>query len=320
MPSIVVAEAPAKLNLALAVGPPGPDRMHPIASWMVSVDLFDHLTVWRLEPDRFSRYAILWHREARRTSDIDWSIRDDLAVRAHLALEAAVGRRLPIQLKLEKRIPVGAGLGGGSSDAAALLRAVDLLYDLRLSDRDLCAIAEPLGADVPFLLSGGSALVQGRGEHVTASPALPPLHAVVVLPACRCRTASVYRHFDALAGIAFRPDAVQRIAADPSRTPAPDALFNDLTRAAFREAPDLEGLVAAVSRLAERPAHLTGSGAAFFVLCDDDMHGMYLARAIETRLDLPAVSVRAAAAPPPVESQPQARHLAGDPVAGERCP
>src|SRR5262245_34048259 len=82
----VLAHAPAKLNLALSVGPPGVDRMHPIASWMVTLDLFDELLITRLPEESLSRYAILWHKEARKRSDIDWSITKDLAVRAHLAL------------------------------------------------------------------------------------------------------------------------------------------------------------------------------------------------------------------------------------------
>ena len=74
--------APAKLNLALSVGTPNAQGMHPICSWMVTVNLFDDLLVTRLEDDRLSRYAILWHADAKRRSDINWSITRDLAVRA----------------------------------------------------------------------------------------------------------------------------------------------------------------------------------------------------------------------------------------------
>ena len=115
MGAALTLPSPAKLNLALAVGPPRPDGLHPICSWMTTIDLADELTITRLPPDRLSRYAILWHAEARRPREIDWSITKDLAVRAHLALERHCERALPLQMKLEKRIPLGSGLGGGSS-------------------------------------------------------------------------------------------------------------------------------------------------------------------------------------------------------------
>src|SRR5206468_3336755 len=133
MTSGLTVQAPAKLTLALSVGPPDANRMHPIASWMVTVDFHDDLHLLRLPSGSFSRYAILWHKDAKRRSEINWSITKDLAVRAHLALEKYLKRDLPVQLRLEKRIPVGAGLGGGSSDAAAMLRAVNEVFDLGLS-------------------------------------------------------------------------------------------------------------------------------------------------------------------------------------------
>lgn len=287
--------APAKLNLALAVGPPNQAAggLHPICSWMLTIDLFDELLVTRLEEDRFSRYAILWHAEAKRTSDIDWSITSDLAVRAHLALEDHVGRRLPVQLKLDKRIPVGGGLGGGSSNAAAMLRAVNELYDLGLSLEELAAIGATLGSDVSFFIHGGSAIVQGLGERVQVHEHVPDVHAVVAFPDMACPTGRVYRLFDELSPSPLREDAVLKLAAASPAAPRPDALFNDLTRAALRAAPGLDEHVANMSKLAERPAHVSGSGSSIFVLCDDPLHAEALAAAVESRLNLPAVAVRA---------------------------
>src|SRR5688572_1918801 len=156
--------APAKLNLALSVGPPAPELggFHPIASWMMTVELFDELTLTRLEPGVLSRYAIVWHKDARRRSEINWSLTKDLAVRAHHALEKHIGRvgEFPVQMKLEKRIPVGGGMGGGSSDAAAMLRALNDLYELNLPREELAKVGATLGSDVPFLVHGGSAIVE----------------------------------------------------------------------------------------------------------------------------------------------------------------
>lgn len=285
--------APAKLNLALAVGSPRPDGMHPICSWMLTVDLFDELLVKRLEADRFSRYAILWHEQARRRTEIDWSVTQDLAVRAHLALEDHVHRRLPVQLKLDKRIPVGGGLGGGSSDAAAMLRAVNELYQLGLSLDELAAIGAQLGSDVPFFVHGGSAIVQGFGEQVQVQEHLPEVIAVVAFPEMSCPTGRVYRLFDELTPASLRDDAVVKLASIAPASPRPDALFNDLTRAALRAAPGLDEQLASFSKLAERPAHVSGSGSSLFVLCDDPLYADALAKAVESQLKLPAVAVRA---------------------------
>lgn len=293
MPSTFALQAPAKLNLALSVGPPGEGGMHPICSWMVTVDFCDELLLTRLEDDRLSRYAILWHPDAKRRSEINWSITKDLAVRAHLALEHRVGRRLPVQLKLEKRIPVGGGLGGGSSDAAAMLRGVNDLFELGLTADELASIGATLGSDVPFLVHGGSAIVEGLGDAIMLQPRTPEIHAVLAFPDAACPTGAVYKLFDELNArhAALRPDAVSALAT-ADRPPRPDALFNDLAHPAIRAAPRLEDDLAALSRLAERPAHVTGSGSSIFVICDNDLHAQALAEASEKNLGLPAIGVR----------------------------
>jgi 4-diphosphocytidyl-2-C-methyl-D-erythritol kinase len=281
--------APAKLNLALSVGAPEPSGMHPISSWMVTIDLFDELTLHRLPQDRLSRYAILWHKEAKRPSEIDWPLRADLAVRAHHAVEEQVGRRLPLQMKLEKRIPVGAGLGGGSSNAAAMLRGLNQLFELGLSDAKLASVAARMGSDVPFFIRGGSAIVAGFGEAL-APATHRDIHATLVLPDLACSTRDVYRAYDALGARHLRGDDI--VALPQTASPLPDILFNDLADAAVAVAPTLREMMARGRELAERPAHLTGSGSAFFFLCDDPLHAEALAAAIESRLDLRALPVK----------------------------
>jgi 4-diphosphocytidyl-2-C-methyl-D-erythritol kinase len=292
----VLALAPAKVNLALSVGPPGVDRMHPIASWMVTVDLHDELLLTRLPEESLSRYAILWHEEARRRSDIDWSITKDLAVRAHLALQEHVGRPLPLQLKMQKRIPVGGGLGGGSSDAAAMLHGVNALYALGLDDDELASIASGLGSDVAFLVHGGSAIVEGLGERVERHDDVPDLHAVLAFPSVACPTGAVYGAFDREAQTA-RVDAARVRSLARSR-PAPHDCFNDLAGPACAIAPSLRDDIEELSALAERPAHVSGSGSTIFVLCDDPLHAAALAEASIRKLDLPAVAVRSTPRPP----------------------
>lgn len=299
----VHALAPAKLNLALSVGAPDAAGMHPISSWMVTVDLFDELTIEALEPGSMSMYAILWHEQARRRRDIDWPIARDLSVRAHRLLEAHVGRPLPVKMRLEKRIPVGGGLGGGSSDAAAMLRAVDVLFDLGLGTDRLAELARSLGSDVPFLVRGGSAVVEGLGERLSPAPLPADTHAVLVMPEATCPTGPVYKAFDAL-----RPDA----ALQPGRVhgmagrgaaPEPGDPFNDLAEPAFEVAASLRGDHASVQDLVQRPVHVSGSGSTLFFLCAGPVEGELLADAVTRHAGMPAVPVRVIEGRDPVRAR-----------------
>lgn len=270
----LVRKAHAKVNLALVVAPPRiEDGLHPIASWMASINLADDLTICRLEEDRDSRYAILWAGDALRKTDIDWSITKDLAVRAHLALEREVGARLPVQMKLEKRIPVGAGLGGGSSDAAATLLAVRELFALSVSDERLREIGLSLGADVPFFLPpepGSSAFVSGVGEVVERAPTTPSAGLLLIAPEFSCDTGAVYRAFDEEAMERSFADAADRVRALAlAGDIRGEDLVNDLAQPAQRVAPALAGLIDKVTEALGVAVHVTGSGSALFALFED---------------------------------------------------
>lgn len=279
--------APAKINLALAVGPPyeeGPSAgMHPIASWMVPIDLADALTITQLEDDRLSRYAIDWSADAPQPNvPIDWPITDDLTVRAHKALEAHAGRSLPVQLRLEKRIPVGAGLGGGSSNAAAMLLALDELFALNTNPLEIRAIAHTLGSDIPFFLAdpGSSsaaspALVKDLGETLEPAPN-PNAHIVLILPSFTCPTGPVYHSFDEQFDDLEDPDdhpgidamRLDQLRAATSASPLThDHLFNDLAAPAERIQPKLASLRTRIEHAIGTTPHVTGSGAACFIVC-----------------------------------------------------
>lgn len=265
----VVRYAYAKLNLALAVAPPSPelDGYHPIASWMARVTLADELTVTRLDDDRLSRYAILWHEEAPVRSPIDWSITKDLAVRAHLLLEHRAGRSLPVQLKLDKRIPVGGGLGGASADAAAMLLAVNELHDLDLTHDELVECAAQLGSDVAYCLLDEPAFVSGLGERVEPVPRATAT-VLLIFPDFGCHTGRVYSTFDESPPRSFREADVRTMAGRGAIIP--DDLFNDLAEPAQRVAPRLARVLEAADDVADGlPVHLTGSGSTAFIICPD---------------------------------------------------
>ncbi len=290
--------SPAKINLALAVGPCDPSdpaQRHPICSWMVGITLYDELTITPLEPDRFSRYAIIWHKEAIRPTDINWPITNDLAVRAHLLLEEHTGQKMPIQLKLEKRIPVGAGLGGGSSNAAAMLRACNTLFNLDLSITTLTTLAEKLGSDIPFFLDNNPALVTGFGEKLQPiENNAAPAHFVLIFPEFGCNTPSVYHAFDTLAQSAgmTEADLMQRFTESTTRitewvqtgiTTITEPM-NHLSFPAFHTTPDLRRLWGEIVDLVEIPVHLTGSGSTLFIICDSEIHAQFTAKAVNERI------------------------------------
>ena len=264
--------------------------MHTIASWMVTVSLHDELFLEELQADSLSLYAIIWHKDARRKSEIDWSITKDLAVRAHLAVEAHVGRKLPIKMRLEKRIPVGGGLGGGSSNAAAMLRALNELFDLKLSREILRDIAARLGCDVPFLIDGGSAIVTGLGEQLEPAPLPDKLHALLIFPDAACPTGAVYQTLDQLRPHgAVETDRVRALSA--MQIIEHDAPFNDLAYPACEVAPKLRGELEELAELTQRAAHVSGSGSTLFVLVNSALEAEILAAAIEKRMGLPVIAV-----------------------------
>ena len=263
-------QVPAKINVSLTVEPPRADGMHPITSRMTKIALYDDLEVTRLDDHALSRYAILWHAEATRRTEIDWAVTNDLAVRAHRLLEKTVGQSLPIQMKLEKRIPVGSGLGGGSSDAAAMLQAITQLFQL---DVEVEETAIQLGSDVPFFLTGGAALVSGIGETVKPI-AYEEQYFVLVIPEYCCQTAEVYAAFDTL-GCSQNADSA-----------------NDLAFAACKVVPQLAIDMEELHKLSGQKVHLSGSGSSMFIICDNAHHAITLAEIIEKQSALVALATQ----------------------------
>jgi 4-diphosphocytidyl-2-C-methyl-D-erythritol kinase len=180
--------APAKVNLFLHVGPLQADGYHPLASWMVFADVGDEL---RLEP------APSWSFEARGPFAPNLGDGENLVEAAARKLfERADIAAPPLKLVLDKRLPVAAGLGGGSSDAGAALRLLDAELPTPLATTDLTAIAAELGADGPACLQAASVVALGRGDRLQPAPRMAPLPAVLVNPRKPSFTGAVYRAYD----------------------------------------------------------------------------------------------------------------------------
>jgi 4-diphosphocytidyl-2-C-methyl-D-erythritol kinase len=193
-------------------------------------------------------------------------------------------------MRLEKRIPVGGGLGGGSSNAAAMLRALNELFNLKLSRETLRDIAARLGCDVPFLIDGGSAIVTGLGEQLEPAPLPDKLHALLIFPDAACPTGAVYQTLDQLRPHgAVETDRVRALSA--MQIIEHDAPFNDLAYPACEVAPKLRGELEELAELTQRAAHVSGSGSTLFVLVDSALEAEILAAAIEKRMGLPVIAV-----------------------------
>ncbi|HEX9801526.1 MAG TPA: 4-(cytidine 5'-diphospho)-2-C-methyl-D-erythritol kinase [Thermoanaerobaculia bacterium] len=251
----------AKINLSLRVAGRRADGYHELSTVFQTIDLADELEIRR-----------------RRRAGVELEVRgadlpSDERNLAYRAAEAFLRDRAPagegVSIRLEKRIPVGAGLGGGSANAATVLLALERLFAPAPDPGWLQSTARWLGADVPFFLVGGTALGAGRGDVIRPLADAPPPRGdlVLLLPAAGLSTAEVFAAFGAA------PIADRRVAASGA-VPTSGAEFaawvgvNDLEAAAFRVRPALAALYTAAVRSGARRVRMSGSGSTLFALYD----------------------------------------------------
>jgi 4-diphosphocytidyl-2-C-methyl-D-erythritol kinase len=260
--------APAKINLALAVSAKRDDGYHELRSVFATIDLADRV---RVAPHR--------RLEVRIAPGVGASPGDDLASRAVRAMAAATGREAAAFVHIRKRVPVAAGLGGGSSDAGAVLRALATIW--RREDVDLVTLAARVGSDVPFFVSGARvAFVTGRGERVAPLPDPPTTHIVIVRVQARLATTHVFAALQSEdRGAAGSVDALRDAFARGGVTPQVlrDNTRNDLLGPAERLC---LAVADARSRAAQRgiALSLTGSGPTLFAIADDRRDALRIAR------------------------------------------
>ncbi len=288
---------PAKVNVALSVGPPDADGLHPLASWMIALTFGDRLVVTQSDNDT-TTFNITFADDAPQPGIVNWPLKKDLAFRAHKLVEEQVGRHLPVSVQLTKVIPTGAGLGGGSSDAAAVLIAINQLFDLGIDRDRLIAWGATLGSDVAFLVDAlhgaPSAIVTGKGERIEPAPLARPIHLTLILPPLTCPTGAVYHALDvqrADQNVAHLPDTA-RVRRLVTGKLAPDSPFNDLAAPACHVQPQLAELLTKLTDTLRRPVHITGSGAAMFTIASDADEAARFAQQITESTGLPAVATQ----------------------------
>ena len=249
----VVERAPAKANLVLHVGGPRADGLHPLRSIFASLDLWDEVAVHEADVDEVICPGVAGA---------------NLAARALAAFRGATpGAALaPLRIEIDKRIPVAAGLGGGSADAAAVLRAANVLAGEPLDRAALRTVAATIGSDVPSQVSPGHALVSGAGEVV--EPCGLAELALVLVPSERgLATADVFAELDRLraagqappARVDLDPRPLRELAAGPAGALAA-AAENDLEPATLSLRPELQGVLDALVGEGALAARITGSG------------------------------------------------------------
>ncbi len=257
----VLIQAPAKLNLFFEVLARRADGFHEIETLMCPISLFDTL-VCRPNPE--GAFSLSVHAGAGDGASLLEDVPSDgrnLALRAVLALRAASGTQQGADLSLCKRIPSAAGLGGGSSDAAAALVAANLAWGLDWPRARLAELAAPLGSDVPFFLEGGMAVCRGRGERLAPVEGGGHLHFVVVRPAEGLSTAAVYGRCTPAA----QPRSVEPLLSDlrAGRDPS-GSLHNQLEPAAGELSAWIGRLRQAFAGVGCHARQMSGSGSSYF--------------------------------------------------------
>lgn len=257
--------APAKVNLFLHVGSREPDGYHPICSLMVFANVGDTVALYKNGAAGLAVDGPFAADLADETGNLVLRARDAL-------LSAAGSARVDFGLRLHKALPIAAGLGGGSSDAAAAMRLVRAVLDLDIPEAVWNAIAVDLGADVPACLAGVSAIATGRGERLASAPCFPELDAVLVHPGVPSPTAEVYRAYDqavASAG-ASAPTWPERLWSPAEVAAFLTACRNDLEPPARHLRPAIGEVLDALKGQPETLlARMSGSGATCFSLCAD---------------------------------------------------
>lgn len=251
---MLTLHARAKINWSLDILERLPNGYHRMDMLMSNVELGDALSI---EPSDDLALSVIGGDGVSET--------DNLVLKAAHALQDAAGCEKGARLTLQKRAPVGAGMGGGSADAAAALIGLDRLWETGLSKHKLLEIGLSVGADVPFLLSGGFARVGGIGEEIETFSPLPGVPLVIIQPCKALATREVFTDFDALEFVAH-PDTDTALAALSSLDYArlSNTAGNVLYQAIAAKRPQITEAIAALTACGAAFASMTGSGSAVF--------------------------------------------------------
>ncbi len=276
----VTVRVPAKVNLQLSVGPRESDGYHQLVTVFQAISIFDDITI--KIGDHGSGIHLTVSGDQTHGVPTDSS---NLVVKAIELIAEKFDIQIDANVEIKKSIPVAGGMAGGSADAAAAIVAIDELYSLDMTREEMHDIASQLGSDVPFLLRGGTAIGQGRGDQLTAALSRGTYHWVLALSSLGLSTPAVYSECDRLRqGLDISDpqisDALMQslLSADPSAVGK--LLINDLQAAACSLRPALRLILDVGQEYGALGAIVSGSGPTVAFLVSDEEHGLDLAVAL----------------------------------------
>jgi len=268
---MITINAPAKINLTLEVLCQRPDGYHEIRSLIQTIDLYDTL-------------SFNTSKDISITCGMPgWSAEKSQITKAVALLQEYAGINRGVEITIEKRIPLRAGLGGDSSDGVATLRGLNELWQLKLSDEKLMMLAARLGSDAPFFIRGGTAVVSGRGEIVTPLPAVVKIRLVLVIPDITVEPGKTARAYAALKPSHYTDGAITQKLADTIKkrqAVGPESLFNVFEDIAIDVYPGLSYYISGCIR-SGIPVHLAGAGPALFAIFHDKSAAEVFCKTVE---------------------------------------
>ena len=281
---MLILLAPAKLNLTLEVVGKRDDGYHEIRSVVQTIGLCDRLLFQASQQTEYS------------SNMPEWVPQQSLVPRAVDLVREATGCNLGVEIQVEKYIPLMSGLGGDSSDAAAVLRGLNGLWELNLSQEKLRELASRLGSDVALFLYGGTVMIEGRGEKVTPLPSLPTMWVVLVLPEVPREPGKTGRAYANLQEAEYTDGRTTERLVETLKTGkdfAPSRLFNTFERSAYAGSSELVACRERMLAAGADNVHLAGSGPALFTLIKKRTE----AEGLHDRLSRPGMEVYLAEMP-----------------------